>query len=243
MNRSYIHILRKLLLIASAFTVLALPDALGEGRAITAIQAPRRIDLLMIGGICDLELKFSSSDASAGDVTFSVTKAKQAAISVDEAGRITPLKPGKATLTIKAKSGAGSAKCEVRVLSDQDAAKEVLGLVNEARKKAKLKPLKLDEKLCKAAAVRAAELEELCSHTRPDGRPAFTAFDEQKLNYSYKAENIAAGQTTPEQVTNNWLNSQGHRENILYPKFTHMGLGIIKTQSGRICWAQLFGGK
>lgn len=235
------RILRKPIIFALALVILALPTALCEGGiAVMRITAPANLDLLMIDDY-ELELGLSPSSASVGDVVFSVGKSKQ--ISVDEAGRITPLKSGSAVLTINAKTGGASAKCNVRVFSEQDAAKEVLKLVNAQRKSAKQKALKLDDKLCKAAAERASEMEALFSHTRPDGRAFSTAFDEQKLSYGYKGENIAAGQTTPSQVMNDWLNSQGHRENILYPNFTHMGLGIAKTQTGSICWVQVFGGK
>jgi uncharacterized protein YkwD len=58
--------------------------------------------------------------------------------------------------------------------------------------------------------------------------------------YTAAGENIAKGQTTPEQVMNAWMNSQGHRENILNKNYTQIGVGIAKASNGQYIWTQLF---
>ncbi len=157
-----------------------------------------------------------------------------------ENGVLTPVKAGKAVLT--AILGDETAKADIRVFSAEDAAKEVLALVNAARKEAGAKALKLSDSLNNVAAARAQELLSSYSHRRPDGRDFSTAYAENSAKYGYKGENIASGQFGPAQVTRDWLGLKGHRANIVYPKFTHMGLAYAITPEGQVRWAQVFGG-
>lgn len=115
-------------------------------------------------------------------------------------------------------------------------AKQVIILVNEERAKLGLTPLKGAERLDKAADIRAEEVSVLFSHTRPDGSSCFTVLAETGINYySSAAENIAQGQKTPSEVINSWMNSDGHRANILNPDLTHIGVGFVNNS-----WVQLF---
>lgn len=116
----------------------------------------------------------------------------------------------------------------------------VVELVNEERAKAGLKPLTLQKNITMAAQVRAIESETLFSHTRPDGRNFATALTEAGVNYRGSGENIAWGQKTPEQVMNGWMNSAGHRANILNVKYTSIGVGYYQNASGVNYWSQLF---
>lgn len=86
--------------------------------------------------------------------------------------------------------------------------------------------------------VRAEELEELFEHTRPDGSSCFTALDQAGINYRAAGENIAMGYRSPEAVVEGWMNSPGHRANILNGDFTHIGVGYAPDWN----WAQLFVG-
>ena len=93
---------------------------------------------------------------------------------------------------------------------------EVTVLVNKERAKVGLNPLKEIDILVKAADVRAKEISVLFSHTRPNGERCFTAFYEAGVpDLTWKAENIAFGFDTPERVVEAWMNSEGHRTNIL----------------------------
>ncbi|WOV82873.1 CAP domain-containing protein [Sporosarcina jeotgali] len=103
----------------------------------------------------------------------------------------------------------------------------VLTLTNAERQKAGLKPLQMDEKLMQTARAKSADMasKNYFSHTSPTyGSP----FDQMKANgitYRAAAENIAMGQRSAEEVVIGWMASPGHRENILTPGYTHIGIG------------------
>lgn len=127
--------------------------------------------------------------------------------------------------------------------TDPDAlsyAEQVVKLVNQERAKAGLAPLTLSQPVASAAQVRAKEITQSFSHTRPDGRSFSTALTEQKVSYRSSGENIAWGQKTPEQVMQGWMNSEGHRKNIMNAKFTSIGVGYYRNASGVNYWTQLF---
>ena len=118
---------------------------------------------------------------------------------------------------------------------------EVLRLVNAARAKEGLQALRLSGKLTQAAQIRAEELPESFSHTRPDGRPCFSVLSQVGAGYMATGENIAAGQSDPADVMNSWMNSAGHRANILSPNYGALGVGICKASGGYgVYWTQLF---
>ena len=119
-------------------------------------------------------------------------------------------------------------------------AQEVVDLVNEARNEAGLEPLVVDAALTEAANIRATEIAQSFSHTRPDGSSCFTVLDEVGISYHYAAENIAMGQSSPSKVMDAWLNSSGHRANILSEQAGKIGVGIYTDAFGSIHWVQLF---
>ena len=127
----------------------------------------------------------------------------------------------------------------------QDLAAEVVRLVNEERAKAGLSALGTYDSLTRAAETRAPEIVTLFSHDRPDGRSCFTALDEtgaSKNAYTY-GENIAAGNATAAATVEQWMNSPGHRANILNKDFTHIGVGYANSSSGYgHYWVQMFVG-
>lgn len=116
----------------------------------------------------------------------------------------------------------------------------VVELVNEARASAGLPALLVDNGVQQAAQVRAAEQEILFSHTRPDGSSCFSALSEAGVSYRGAGENIAWGQKTPEEVMESWMNSSGHRANILNENFTAIGVGLHEDASGTLYWTQMF---
>lgn len=118
-------------------------------------------------------------------------------------------------------------------------AAEVIRLVNEERAKQGLPALKTTDALTRAAQVRADELLTLFSHTRPDGRSCFTALGEAGVSYRAAGENIAMGYPTPAAVVEGWMNSPGHRDNILSDSYTTIGVGY---NSQKNCWVQMFVG-
>lgn len=114
-------------------------------------------------------------------------------------------------------------------------AEQVLYYCNIEREKAGVAPLTLDPVLCSAADVRAQEIVTCWDHTRPDGRSCYTAMDEVGYSYWAAGENIAYGSNSAEYIVDMWMNSPGHRANILDSGFTHLGVG----KSG-VYWVQMF---
>ena len=119
---------------------------------------------------------------------------------------------------------------------------QVLDLVNQERLSRNIAPLKVNAQVQQAAQVRANEIYTLFSHTRPDGRSCFTALNEAGISDVTAGENIAAGYRTPEEVMDGWMNSPGHRANILDSDYTEMGIGYYYNPSGTYgtYWVQMF---
>ena len=111
---------------------------------------------------------------------------------------------------------------------------EVIKLINDERAAAGLPDLKKSDALCEDAKVRVAEINGTFSHTRPDGTLCFTAIT---VPYGYAGENIAKGQTSPKDVMDCWMNSDGHRKNILSNDYTSVGVGYDPSTN---CWVQIF---
>ena len=119
------------------------------------------------------------------------------------------------------------------------AAQAVLAEVNAARAQNGLSALTLDANMNRAAAVRAAEMAQSFSHTRPNGSRGLTALNEAGVSYRTAGENIASGQQSAQAVVSAWMNSSGHRANILSSSFGRMGVGQA-TIGRRTYWVQLF---
>lgn len=121
-------------------------------------------------------------------------------------------------------------------------ATKVLELVNAERAKQGLNALQLDASVSKVAQTKAQDMSSnnYFSHTSPTYGSPFDMLKQFGVSYSSAGENIAQGYTTPEAVVQGWMNSAGHRANILNAKFTHMGIGY--STSGNY-WAQMFIGK
>ena len=117
-------------------------------------------------------------------------------------------------------------------------AMQVAGIVNRERAANGLAPLRYSEKLSEAALVRAEEIQSVFSHTRPNGTRCFTAVTEAGISYTSVGENIAYGQRTPEEVMNSWMNSSGHRANIL-GNYDYIGIGVT-FRNGTYYWSQFF---
>lgn len=115
-----------------------------------------------------------------------------------------------------------------------DDAYRVLDIVNQERGKEGLAPLAMDESLLESAMQRAAETCLDFSHTRPTGMSCFTA------NKKASGENIAAGSSSATGTMNQWMNSAGHRANIMSSEYKTIGIGCFE-QGGTKFWVQMFG--
>ena len=127
---------------------------------------------------------------------------------------------------------------------DSDFGTGVLALVNSYRSSVGLSSLKYSSAMQKAADTRAKECVSSFSHTRPDGSKAYTALTERGISFTAFGENIFAasgmGSVSAEYVMEQWMASQGPRENILRAGFTHMCIGVA-SQGEEIYVVQLFG--
>ena len=123
--------------------------------------------------------------------------------------------------------------------SESSYAYQVIELVNAERAKYGLSALSADTTLMNAAGKRAVETVTSFSHTRPNGTKFSTVLSEYGVSYRTAGENIAYGQRTPQDVVNSWMNSSGHRANILSSSYTKIGVGCYKSGS-TYYWSQLF---
>ncbi|MDO5292153.1 MAG: CAP domain-containing protein [bacterium] len=118
-------------------------------------------------------------------------------------------------------------------------ASQVLAIVNEERAKQGLSALTTTTALNNAATKRAKEIVSTFSHTRPDGTSGVTVLKEYGISYMAWGENIAYGQKSASAVMDAWMNSDGHRANILSSKFGKVGIGCYE-QNGVLYWTQVF---
>lgn len=118
---------------------------------------------------------------------------------------------------------------------------EVLSLVNQEREKVGCSPLRADASLGALAQSFSDGMAErgFFSHTDPDGKTPWDRADEAGVT-GLGGENIARGQATAQAVMDSWMNSEGHRANILNCDYTRLGVGV-HTGSGGPWWTQDFG--
>lgn len=135
-----------------------------------------------------------------------------------------------------------SAVGSVEAITRDQAAEEIVELVNIERKKAGLPPVKLSRELYRPAMIRAREIVKSFSHTRPNGLPFNSVF--YGITYRTVGENLAAGQTSSEMVMQQWMDSPGHRANILNKKFKYLGVAYLYSGKGKYkhYWVQEFKG-
>ncbi|MEA1852722.1 CAP domain-containing protein [Cytobacillus sp. FSL W7-1323] len=119
---------------------------------------------------------------------------------------------------------------------------QVLDLTNKERANAGLPALKLDVELSKVAREKSRDMQAkgYFDHNSPTYGSPFDMMKQFGISYTSAGENIAQGQQTPEEVVQAWMNSQGHRENILNSSYTHLGVGYVENGN---YWTQMFIGK
>lgn len=117
--------------------------------------------------------------------------------------------------------------------------KRVVELVNEARSSNGLSPLTLNTELSNVARIRSQDMKDkgYFSHTTPTYGSPFDMMKSFGISYKTAGENIAKGYATPEAVVAGWMNSEGHRENILKSSFTEIGVGYVADGN---YWTQMF---
>ncbi len=119
---------------------------------------------------------------------------------------------------------------------------EVVRLVNNERTKRGLAPLAENWQLSRVARYKSQDMinKGYFGHTSPTYGSFSRMIDSFGIRYSAAGENIAYGQRTPREVMTDWMNSTGHRNNILSPLYTHIGVGLAKNKNGVCYWTQMF---
>lgn len=119
-------------------------------------------------------------------------------------------------------------------------ASKVVALVNKERAAAGLKPLVVHTNLTKMAKTKAIDMfkNNYFSHTSPKYGSPFDMMDASGITYRYAGENIGKGQRSAEEVVRDWMNSPGHKANILNPRYNLIGVGYYNGY-----WVQEFIGK
>ncbi|MYL54736.1 sporulation protein [Pontibacillus yanchengensis] len=119
---------------------------------------------------------------------------------------------------------------------------KVVELTNEERTAQGLEPLKIDKQLSDVAEKKSEDMAQnnYFSHNSPTYGSPFDMMNQFGVDYRTAGENIAKGQPTPQEVVDAWMNSEGHRKNIMNSDFTHIGVGFV--EDGNL-WTQQFIGK
>lgn len=133
-------------------------------------------------------------------------------------------------------------KITIPVVTEKNFENQVIQLTNQERAKYGLKPLAANWELSRVARYKSADMRDrnYFSHTSPTYGSPFDMMKNFGVSYRAAGENIAAGQTTPQQVVQAWMNSEGHRKNILSPNYTQIGVGYAAGGSQRHYWTQMF---
>ncbi|RDY23862.1 sporulation protein [Romboutsia maritimum] len=122
---------------------------------------------------------------------------------------------------------------------------EVLRLVNIERNNRGISSLVLNSSLSNVATMKSQDMinKNYFDHNSPTYGSPFDMMKQFGISYKTAGENIAMGQSTPKEVVTAWMNSEGHRKNILNSSFTDIGVGVAKNSNGTIYWTQMFIGK
>ena len=124
------------------------------------------------------------------------------------------------------------------IVYNEEYSYQVLALINEIRRNNGLSELTMNYSLIQVANIRSEEISRNWSHTRPDGTDWWTIHSQYGI-YGKLGENLAFGQTFPAEVVEDWMNSEGHRANILTPEFTSIGISVCIID-GTYYWSQEF---
>ena len=210
-----------------------------QGEDVPVSAPPQVVNDRTLVGIRDLaDCMYADAQWDAKTRTVAITttpteqlpKYNEILASVAEVEKQTPSKPQetKPTPTIEEEQRHKTEKYAAEKNAKRDEiAEEIIRLTNAEREKAGLNPLEMDDTLMKVSDVRVIELGESFSHTRPDGSNYITAAEEAGYPNSYVGENIAFGVGNAKSALSLWMNSEGHKKNILNPEYKKMGAAYI----------------
>ncbi|WP_257348743.1 SafA/ExsA family spore coat assembly protein [Pseudalkalibacillus decolorationis] len=203
-------------------------------KTITKILLILSLSVTLVTGLNKEAFAASSHTVQSGDTMWKIAMRYQ--VGVSEIINANPqvnnpnlIYPGK-RITIPELNG-------VKSLEEQ-----VVDLVNKERAKHGLQPLKANWELSRVARFKSKDMIEknYFSHTSPTYGSPFQMMKDFGISYRAAGENIAAGQSTAQEVMNGWMNSDGHRKNILSSRYTEIGVGYAKGGSYGHYWTQMF---
>ncbi len=119
---------------------------------------------------------------------------------------------------------------------------KVIDLVNQQRAYNGLPALKANWEVCRVARYKSQDMidKQYFAHQSPTYGSPFNMMENFGIRFSAAGENIAYGQRTPQEVMNSWINSPGHRSNILNQTYNQIGVGVAKASNGTFYWTQMF---
>ena len=119
---------------------------------------------------------------------------------------------------------------------------QVINLVNKQRANNGLPALKANWEVCRVARYKSQDMinKHYFAHQSPTYGSPFNMMENFGIRFSAAGENIAYGQRTPQEVMNSWMNSPGHRSNILNATYNQIGVGVAKSSNGTFYWTQMF---
>jgi uncharacterized protein YkwD len=177
----------------------------------------------------------------AEDTSYTVKTSDEDIIIINDDGSFTCIAHGTAEIIVTSVNGVSRTR-EITVYDMDVLAAEVVSLTNIERVNNGLPALQSDNLNLNAAAMkRAEELLQSYTHNRPDGRSFSTVFNDFNVTWRRRSgENIYEGPRSPSAAVSGWMNSPGHRRNILQSDFESIGVGVAMNDNGRLFWVQLF---
>lgn len=183
----------------------------------------------------------SSAEPSTSTRTSSLTSTRTSTRTASLTSTKTSTRTSTASAT--ATSAARTSTSPAAPVADGSFADQVVALTNTERRSAGCGPLSIDSTLTSVAQAHSADMarRQFFDHVNPDGASPFDRISAAGYRYRMAAENIAAGYRTPQQVVDGWMNSSGHRKNILNCGLTEIGVGYLTGGSYGTYWTQNFG--
>lgn len=184
--------------------------------------------------------QFMTSFGTAGMPTRSMKQTQTAAVEKTDNTKPATVSSKPAAVSSKPKAAASK---PVALSSNIGAyEQQVVDLANKERAAAGLSALKVNTKLAGMAEKKAEDLRDnhYFDHNSPVYGSPFDMMRQFGISYQSAGENIAKGQRTPEEVMNGWMNSPGHRANILNSSYTEIGVGYVTDGNGTGYWVQEF---
>jgi uncharacterized protein YkwD len=226
-----------------SFTLKGPASTAKGGFVVFVVDGPKRV--VKTDTTAPFSVKVNTTALPNGNYTVTTLVARQGKTSVvsTSALQIKNAKPKSTPSSTASTSDSSSSGGGSNVGTNTGYTGQVLALTNSERAKAGCKALSMNSKLTSAAQSHSADMaaNNYFSHDSQDGRSPFDRMKDVGYSFSAAAENIAMGQRTPADVMTAWMNSPGHKANILNCTYTQIGVGYALNKAGSPYWTQDFG--